>query len=71
MEIEIGYPTLFGWEIQKRLAYFTSGHELSSVITPTRRSISSNRSNGSKRYDKDMASEMPTHADATDLEKYA
>jgi hypothetical protein len=24
------YPTLFGWEIGKRLAYFTTGHVLSS-----------------------------------------
>jgi len=25
------YPTLFGWEIGKRLAYFTTSHELSSL----------------------------------------
>ena len=25
------YPTLFGWEIRKRPAYFTSGHKLSSL----------------------------------------
>jgi hypothetical protein len=26
------YPTLFGWEIGKRLAYFTLAHELSSAL---------------------------------------
>jgi hypothetical protein len=25
------YPTLFGWEKRKRLAYFTTGHELSTA----------------------------------------
>jgi hypothetical protein len=26
------YPTLFGWEIGKQLAYFTTSHELSSAM---------------------------------------
>jgi hypothetical protein len=55
------YPTLFGWEKGKRLAYFTTGYELSSLMTlPCR----------SNRHAKDMASEMPIDADEADCEKY-
>jgi hypothetical protein len=30
------YPTLFGWEMRKRPAYFTPDHELSSAVPPFR-----------------------------------
>ena len=35
LESERWYPTLFGWEIGKRLAYFTTGHQLSSLTRPS------------------------------------
>src|SRR5262249_4915726 len=41
------YPTLFGWEKRKRIAYFISHHELSTLKKALSRSNSSSRSKGS------------------------
>src|SRR5215510_10922098 len=41
------YPTLFGWEKRKRLAYFISHHELSTLKKAPSRSNSSSHSKGS------------------------
>jgi hypothetical protein len=77
-----GYPTLFGWEKEKHLAYFTTGHRLSSVTRASSRSKCSSRSKRSNRRPRSetlvnrsvesgyMASAVPNLQVRKFLEKY-